>query len=360
MKRILFLVMHRPDRSPSQRFRYEQYLKHLSSGGFEYELSWLVSEKDDKFFYRKGYFLKKVGVVIKAALRRVRDCYRAGEFDIIFIQREAFMLGTPFFERLLSRSKTKMIFDFDDAIWKPDISSVNPITRFLKNPSKTARLIRYSDLVFAGNQFLANYAKRYNDHVEIVPTTIDTDEYVPVPGAPKPHVTIGWSGSFSTIKHFLLIVPVLTAIRKKFGKQVSFRVIGDQTFKHEALGIHGEPWSKAMELAVMRDFDIGVMPLPDDEWSKGKCGLKGLQYMALEIATIMSPVGVNREIIEEGRNGYLASTEEEWTEKLSILIMDKELRKKIGRSARQTVIEYYSVESLKEQYVNHFRELSKS
>jgi glycosyltransferase involved in cell wall biosynthesis len=360
MKRILFIAAHRPDRSPSQRFRYEQYLDYLRNHHFECELSYLISEKDDEFFYREGHIFKKTIVVAKAAVKRGLDCIRANKFDIIFIQREAFMLGTTFFERLFKRSKAKLIYDFDDAIWIHDESTVNQYTRFLKNPSKTLAIIKMCDMIFAGNQFLADYALRFNKNVVVVPTTIETNEYTPVKSENKSQITIGWSGSFSTIKHFLLIVPVLTIIREKYGAKVLFRVVGDNTFIYKELGIKGESWTKDSELDVLRQFDIGIMPLPNDEWSEGKCGLKGLQYMALEIATIMSPVGVNKEIIEDGHNGYTATTQDEWVTKLSMLIEDSRLRNNMGKSARLTIIEKYSVDSLKEKYLSYFNAISSS
>jgi glycosyltransferase involved in cell wall biosynthesis len=118
-------------------------------------------------------------------------------------------------------------------------------------------------------------------------------------------------------------------------------------------------WNLNTEIDDLSEIDIGIMPLPDDEWSKGKCGFKGLQYMAMEIPTVMSAVGVNKEIIEDGSNGFLASTENEWIEKLSLLIESKELRNKFGVNGRKTVVEKYSVYSQKQRYLDDFSELLK-
>jgi glycosyltransferase involved in cell wall biosynthesis len=135
--------------------------------------------------------------------------------------------------------------------------------------------------------------------------------------------------------------------------------MGDPSYINEELGIKGIKWSAETEVQVLNSFDIGIMPLPDDEWAKGKCGLKGLSYMACGVTTIMSPVGVNNDIIENGTNGYLASSEEEWINYLSLLIEDAELRKRIGENARNTIEKKYSVNANKELYLNELKSLIK-
>ncbi|HRN49599.1 MAG TPA: glycosyltransferase family 4 protein, partial [Niabella sp.] len=274
--------------------------------------------------------------------------------DIVFVQRECFMLGTSFFERRFSK-RAKLIFDFDDSIWLQNVSEANKKLGFLKNPDKTKEIIRVSDLVIAGNQYLANYALRFNKNVVIVPTTIETTKYVTKEIKDKERVVVGWSGSFSTIQHFEFAMDALKAIKKKYGNRVEFMVIGDASYRNEDLGITGIAWKAATEVQDLHRMDIGIMPLPDDEWANGKCGLKGLQYMAAGIPTIMSPVGVNTEIIEEGINGFLASKTEEWVAKISLLIESTELRKKFSENGRRTVEEKYSTNALKAIYLDQFR-----
>ena len=138
---------------------------------------------------------------------------------------------------------------------------------------------------------------------------------------------------------------------------IYFKVIGDGNYVQEELGIKGHAWKRDTEIPDLQEIDIGIMPLPDDEWAKGKCGLKGLQYMALAIPTIMSPVGVNTEIIQDGENGFLATTIQEWVDKLSQLIDSAALRERIGVNGRQTVLSSYSVEANKQQYLKYFKEL---
>ncbi|RTQ47134.1 glycosyltransferase [Hymenobacter gummosus] len=361
MKRVLFVAMHRPDRSPSQRFRFEQYLDYLRQHGYESEYSYLISPADDKVLYSPGNYVGKLGIFLKSAAKRLGNALKAGSYDIIFIQREAFMIGTTVFESLFARSKAKVVFDFDDSIWRNqgEASGANTNLLFLKNPDKTKDIIAMSDLIFAGNEYLASYARQFNKNVVIVPTTIDTEEYQRAATPPHPgRVCVGWSGSFTTIEHFETALPALRQLKAKYGDKVYFKVIGDGSYRNEELGITGLPWRKDTEIQDLSEIEIGLMPLPDTEWAKGKCGLKGLQYMALEIATIMSPVGVNSEIIQDGVNGFLADGTEEWVDKISRLIDNAALRQQMGRQGRQTVVSKYSVLSERDHYVQLFDQLT--
>ncbi len=354
--KILFVCLHMPGQVPGQRFRFEQYLDFLHENGIETTYSNLLETRDYKYFYTKGHYLRKLGIVIRGFLKRYRELKKVKSYDIIFIQREAIMLGTWFFERNYAR-KSKIIYDYDDAIWLDLISGPNRIFRFLKNPDKTKRIIGISSLVFAGNQYLAEYAKQFNPRVVIVPTTIDTNEYQPAYTANKERVCIGWSGSFSTIMHFETCLEALRIIKDKFSSRVFFKVIGDDKYSNVELGIKGLAWKKDTEVQDLQGIDIGIMPLPDDEWAKGKCGLKGLQYMALSIPAVMSPVGVNKEIIQDGENGFLATTTLEWVDKLTHLIESPQLRERVGAKGRETVLDSYSVNANKHLYLKYFKEL---
>ncbi|HNW90373.1 MAG TPA: glycosyltransferase family 4 protein [Bacteroidales bacterium] len=297
---------------------------------------------------------------MKYFFRRCYDVLRSVRYDIVFIQREAYFIGPPFFEWLLKKFGAKIIFDFDDSIWLQNVSDANKKYQWLKSFSKTSKIISYASMVFAGNQYLSDYAANYTDRkkIRIVPTTINTTEYFPSNLKNENGlIRIGWSGSFTTIKHFKFAEKFLTRLSEKYPDKMSIIVIGDKNYKNDQLPVSAYDWKKEDELRMFSYFDIGIMPLPDDEWARGKCGLKGLQYMAIGIPTIMSPVGVNTEIIQDGVNGFLAEAEDEWTEKISLLIESPELRKKIGANGRQTVEERYSFNAWKDKYVSYFEEL---
>ncbi|MBK9731369.1 MAG: glycosyltransferase family 4 protein [Chitinophagaceae bacterium] len=344
-KKILFIGPHRPNRNGSQRFRMEQYFPYLEEQGFICDYSWFLEEKEDRILYSPGNAFGKLGVFMKAVIIRLRDVLHANRYDIIFIQREALMTGSVFFERQFSRSGAKVIFDFDDAIWLEDTSEANKSMAWLKRPSKTADIIKASNLVIAGNEFLADYARQFNSAVEIIPTVVDTSIYVPEKKPATERICIGWSGSKTTVKHFSLIVPVLKTLKEKYGSQIFFRQIGDKNFTAAGLSIESSDWKLEGEVDELNSIDIGLMPLPDDEWSKGKCGFKAIQLMALEIPSVVSPAGVNKKIIQHGENGFLASDTEDWIKCISDLIESSLLRERIGASARKSVEEKYSVKS---------------
>lgn len=347
---------HRRGRSPSQRYRYEQYIPFLEKNGFEFTFSPIINEKDDKIFYGKGKIFLKGLIALKSIFIRIKDWMRFNDFEIIFIQREALFLGSTFFERKAFKSKAKVIFDFDDSIWLMDTSPENVKYEFLKNPEKTKTNIKNAHLVVAGNGYLADYAKQFNTNTIVIPTSVDCEIHKPIPqlrGSEK--VVIGWSGSVSTIKHFESFTPTLIKLREKFGNTIKFKLMGDLNYINADLLLKGDPWSAETEVNELNKIDIGLMPLPQDEWAKGKCGLKGLTYMACGVATVMSPVGVNKEIIINGQNGFLANTEEEWLSYLSQLIEDQSLRGKLGEEGRKTVLEKYSVDANKEKYLKAFQ-----
>jgi len=355
MRRILFVGIHRPFRSASQRFRFEMYMDYFQANGYQIEHLHLINENDDKIFYQPGHYFDKFKILIKSILKLWKYSSKK-DFDIVFVQREAFMLGTSFFEKRFAKH-SKLIFDFDDAIWKMNVSEGNKSLAFLKNPNKTAEIIQTADMVFAGNQFLANYALQFNSNVKVVPTTIDLEEYQKIPCHKNDVIRIGWIGSPTTAPYLNLVIPVFEILKKKYNEKVEFRIVGDAHFKVENIDIHSVEWKKENEVQELSCFDIGIMPLTDDEWSKGKCGFKGLQYMAFEVPTVMSPVGVNTEIIQDGINGFLASDTNEWLEKLSILIENPELRKKLGKQGFNTVEKKYSKQVWQDQYLKYFEEV---
>lgn len=358
-KKALFICLHRPDRSPSQRFRFEQYLGYLNENGYDCQHVFLLDAQDDKTFYSRRKLLSKARILISSVMLLIKHTYFK-KYALIFVQREAFMLGTAFFEKQMSK-RSKLIFDLDDSIWMTqtgDIKSANKFLYFLKDPNKTKHIIEAAHMVFAGNPYIADFASKHNKNVKIVPTTIDTDEYAYVKRTDEGQICIGWSGSVTTIIHFEFVLEALKVIKKKYGERVRFLVVGSADFKNEELGIVGLPWSKERELEDFRSMDIGLMPLPDDEWTKGKCALKGLQYMSFGIPCIMSPVGVNSAIIQDGVNGFLASNQAEWVKSLSDIIDSFELRQRIGKAGRDTVVNQYSIEANKVLYVKYFNELT--
>lgn len=353
--KVLALTLHRKGRSPGQRYRFEQYLTHFEDHSILFKISPLLkSKKDDEIFYGSGNLISKSIVGLIALFRRVLDLMRARRYDYVFIFRDAFFFGT-FFERTLKTLGCKLIYDFDDAIWLKDENPNQGVFNKLKNPGKVATICKLADVVIVGNEYLKKYAEQFNDNVRIIPSTIDFSDYGKASKKQHEGICIGWTGSFSTIKHFETILPALEQIKTKYKDKVYFKLIGDPDYVNSLLDIKGHLWNAETEAEDLSELDIGIMPLPDNEWTRGKCAMKGLQYMALEIPTIMSPVGVNSDIIEDGENGCLAGSTEEWVEKLSRLIESEPLRKRIGEAGRKTVERDFSAEANKDKWLAAFR-----
>lgn len=355
VKKILLIASHRTGRSPNQRFRFEHYFTYWKSKGYEVSVSSFITANDDQYLYQKGHFFRKLFIAIKSVLHRVADLTRIRRYDLIIVVRESLLTRSTFFEKFARKSGIPMIYDFDDAIWLPNVSESNRKLTWLKKPSKTRNSISYASLVIAGNSFLKEYALQFNSNVIVIPTTLDTIYYKPLENKPcNDFVTIGWSGSPTTIGHFRIAEKALEIIKEKYGNKVRFVVMGAPQYQNDKLSLQGIGWSPDMEIPILNTFDIGLMPLPDDEWSKGKCGFKALLYMSLGITPVLSPVGVNQEIVTEGLNGFFASNTEEWVEKLSLLIEDHELRKQCGDTARKYLEEKYSVQAWQEKYIYYF------
>lgn len=345
------MAHHRLGRAPGQRFRFEQYIPYLESEGYRVDFAPLLDEKQDHILYSKGNLFPKARLAVETLMKRLDDIQRAKKYDLVYLYREAYLIGGAFMEKKLAQTGVPFLVDYDDAVWLPNISEGNKRWSFLKNTAKAHDIFRYATGLVAGTSYLAEYGRQFNPNVFMIPTTVDTDLYTPKP-LPKKNeaIVIGWSGSPTTVQHFETLVPVLKQLKDRYGNRIAFRLIGDGQYKNMELGIEGIAWSVERELETINSFDIGIMPLPDDVWSKGKCGLKGLTYMAFEKATVMSAVGVNQEIITDGENGFLAENATNWLGKLSNLIEDEPLRIAFGKKGRATVVNQYSVEANKEKY----------
>src|SRR5262249_47338376 len=258
--------------------------------------------------------------------------------DVVFVFREAALLGRPWIERLMSR-RAPLVFDFDDAIYMADISGASAWSRTLKSKGKTEAICRLSRHVTVGNEFLAEFARRHAAAVTVVPTTIDTDLYEVRPRRENARPIVGWSGSATILPYLRALAPALQRLSER--QEFELRVIGGET-RVENVPVYCKPWRADTEVEDIGGFDVGLMPLAEDEWSRGKCGLKALQYMALGIPPVVSPVGVNARIVRDGINGFHARTEDEWVDRIAQLLSDESLRRRMGTEARRTVEQSYS------------------
>jgi glycosyltransferase involved in cell wall biosynthesis len=345
---ILFLNPYPTGQSPSQRFRFEQYLSLLEQNGVLVSSQSFWDEQTWSILYKPGYFFRKISGFFKGVARRLMMLFRLSSVDFVFVHRECLPIGPPIIEWIISIVlKRKIIYDFDDAIWLPNTSQENSIVAYLKWHNKVASICKWSHKVSCGNAYLAGYASQFNNSVIINPTTIDT-ENLHNPTLYKQQtdsssLTIGWTGTHSTLPYLNSLIPVFEKIENKFEGKVRLLIIANKNPQLKLKHVDFMPWSKETEVYDLMRMDIGVMPLTDDVWAKGKCGFKALQYMALEIPSLVSPVGINKIIIDHEINGFLAADENEWFTYLKKLIQDESLRKKIGAQGRMKVIKNYSI-----------------
>jgi len=349
--KILFLVPY-PTEGASNRLRVEQYLPFLRQEGIEYRVRPFVSRGFYRILYLRGHYIKKVAYFILCTINRLFDIIRAINFDIVFIHREAYPIGPPVIESLLRMLGKKIIFDFDDAIFLPSTSKTNVFVERFKNPNKVANIIRMSDYVIAGNAYLKNYADKFNKNIAVIPTPIDTDRYSRVPNAKKEkeRIVIGWMGSVTTQDYLESMKEVFLSISREF-HSVHFKIVGGKIDLNGVKNVEFKEWRLEEEIPDLLDFDIGIMPMPDDHWTRGKCGFKIILYMSMGIATVCSPVGVNTDIIKDGENGFLAEDSREWVDKLSRLIKDTDTRGYFSRKGRELAEHFYSLKVNAPQFI---------
>ena len=293
--------------------------------------------------------------MLRSFARRFGLLFKLRNFDFIFIHREASMVGPPVFEFIIAKIlKKKYIYDFDDAIWLPNYSQSNAKFHKLKAYGKVKYIIRWADRVCVGNEFLKSYALDFNTNVQVIPTTVDTiNVHNKMTDHASDELIIGWTGTHTTMDYLPSLIPVLQRLEKEF--KFKFRIISNHPPQFKLDSLEFVKWNKETEIEDLSKINIGVMPMEDSAWTKGKCGFKGLQYMALQIPSVMSNVGVNIEIIDHGKNGFLCESADDWYATLYELMSKHELRKSIGVAGQETVKNNYSVEANTSKYIALFQ-----
>jgi len=347
--KILFIVPY-SSKGPSNRFRVEQYLPYLKAENINYNINPFVFEKFYEILYTKGGFCKKTVYFIKAILRRFLDIIKVHKYDIVFIHREACPFGPPIFEWIIHKLGKPIIFDFDDAIFLTNYNPVNRFYRFLKFPSKTKTIIKISSKVIVANRFLEEYARRFSDSVYILPTPIDAKKFF-IAQKTSSQLTIGWIGSPTTASYLQIIFNVMKKLSKKY--DFVLKIVGaGQKVCIPGVKVENYDWSLEREVENFQEMDIGIYPLVDNLWTCGKAGFKAIQYMSVGVPVVASPVGMLKDFIQDGKNGFLAATEDQWVTKMSMLIEDVSLRCAIGLAGRRTVEKNFSVEANVKKYIN--------
>ena len=331
-----------PEEGAGCRFRIAHYIPYLESHGFEVTLKTLFTTDFFRLVYKPGHLARKSTVFASLALKHLWALRRARQYDVIFIYRELLPVGPAWVEWLLARLGPPIVFDFDDAIFLPSVSEANRLIAALKMPSKVATIVRNSAHTVVGNDYLAAYARQFSDAVTTIPTCVDTNRFTPAARAARAVPVVGWIGSPTTASYLMGLSPVLQRVAELHPFVLNVSGTGEPV-AISGVRVENPSWALDGEIDLFRNCDIGVYPLLDDAWAKGKCGFKAIEFMACGVPVVASAVGVNREIIEDGVNGFLATTDNEWVEKLGRLIADPALRARFAAAGRRTTEERYSL-----------------
>jgi len=339
--RILFLPKY-SESGPSSRYRFYQYLELISRSGLSYKVAPLFDEKYVHRFYTTGK--KSIILTVIGFINRFFIMITSWHYDLIVVEYELFPYMPGLFESLINLTGKKMILDFDDAVFVRYQNSSNPLIRFLLR-KKIFRVVQLAQGVIVGNRYLYDEFISYNKNISLIPTVVSSKLYDSVvSGSGSDKCIIGWIGSLSTSRYLLPLCDIFRTFDKE---SFQLNLIGfDKRLRDQFEGINVEwiDWKRETEITEIKKFSVGIMPLDDDLWSRGKCGFKIIQYMACRVPVIASPVGVNSEIIEDGINGFLASDPDEWRERIRYFISNREVAKKMGNSAYEKFVRNYSLE----------------
>lgn len=323
METVYFLIQEW--NHPASRYRVLQYIPYLKESHIETK----VTLFPDSFCKWMKFFSEIKG------------------YHTVFVQKKRLWRWQLWY---LRRKNIRIIYDFDDAIMFK--SPVDGGGRSFKRQRTFARMVKHSNQVIAGNQYLKAQALPYNTNITILPTAIDTSKYTMKDyRKSKEKITIGWIGSKSSLPFLKELTPAFDHLASHY-TSLELKIICNDFFDCNRMPVIKKIWALKDENSDLQDIDIGLAPLPDHEWTKGKCATKLLQYLSVGIPVVCSPVGVHNEIILEGVNGLFAASTQEWIEKVSLLIKDKSLRERIGLEGKKTVESSYSLKANIPKFIN--------
>ncbi len=356
--KVLAIVPYHLDFCAGQRFRIELWAKRLATRGIDVEFLSFTDENLTNVLYQKNNNLKKAFLSLRCFVKQFARTVTVAKPDIIFIYREAALVGPAIIEKIVRRWKIPIIYDIDEPLFIPYVSPTSGRLNKLKFFSKVNDLFKLSDCVFAVNKAIADYAGKFNDNVKIVPMTVDVNRYKPgnhPQNNEKP--VIAWVGTRTNQPNIELAVPAMRELAKE--KEFTFRIIADDQMKFDGLDVDFVPWAYDVEVPKLQQSQIGVVPVKNSDWSPWKFFFKTVQFMSLGMPVVASATGSNLEIIEDGVNGFLVDGEREWYEKLKLLMEKPDLRKQFGENARKTVLERFDVERQYDFLENVFNEIKR-
>jgi len=359
-KKVLILCPSPKGTAPTQRLKYEQYLSLLEKEGYQFTISPFQTQRFWNIVYKPGRTFEKIFWTLTGYLKRVYDLLRAPFYDAVFVNLWVTPLGLPSFENALFFFNSKVIYDLDDMIFINGGKDSGFIQK-LKGRKKPLVLMKKASYVIVCTpklEEIATTTNRFGKAIDIS-STFDTDRFVPVRCYRKNEVTtIGWTGSHSTLAFLDSLQPVLAEVAKQ--RKIRLLVIANKEYSMKDVPTEYLPWKEETEVQDLHQFEIGLYPIPANEWSLGKSSLKAITYMAIAIPFVATAYGTNFRVVEDGVSGFLAKNEKEWVQRIIELIDDVELRKRIGQAGRKRVEEYFSVKANFSKYLQVFENVTKN
>ncbi len=353
-KRILILSRY-TEKGPSSRVRMYQYLPYLMEAGFECDVQPFFDDMYiETLFQRKPRALLKV---LKAYFKRIISSLKFKQYDLVWLQYELLPWMPYCLEKILLRKSKKLVIDYDDAVFHRYDQHQSFLVRMFLG-KKIDKLMHLADIVITGNEYLAEHAQRAcAKQVEIIPSVVDIKQYQNnlMQERKDKVVRVGWIGSPTTAKYLLTIENV---IKKIINDKLKFIIIGAKPpTAFEGYSLESWTWSLENEASLIQNLDIGVMPLVDTPFERGKCGYKLIQYMACGLPVVASPVGINQQIVGHGKNGFLAGNNREWIKAITTLQKNPLLRKEMGSKGRELVEEKYALQVTAPKIINIIKQI---
>jgi L-malate glycosyltransferase len=361
MKKILVICPFPYNFAAGQRLKYEQYFDHWRENGYDITMSSFLDIPAWNIVYKPGNYTAKIFGALRGHLRRIYDTLRLHRYDIVYVFMWVTPFGTSLFERLYRLLSKKLVYDIEDNVLMEKNNDINPFVKSLKSAGKTEYLIKTADHVITSSPFLNDHCLGINNQKSCtyVSCSIDTESFLPTNAYSNDHkIVIGWTGTFSSKVYLDLLRNVFIELSKRC--EFRLRVIGNFEYEFPGIDLEVIQWTKENEVKDMQGIDIGVYPLFQNEWVLGKSGLKAIQYMAFGLPAVATNVGTTPMIIQHLENGCLATTDDEWINILETLINNPDLRRKLGEAARQTVLNNYSQDVIKFQYLSILNKLCES
>ena len=351
---VLTLIPNRYGFAPGQRGSIELWEKVLALEGIRLHWAPFESERLREILYQPGHTFEKAAEMARGYVERVKLLRRVRDYDAVFVYREAALLGPAFLEKRIARLGVPIIYELDDPLYVPYRSPSNGYLSYLKFFGKIADIIRLSKVVIVNSSHIREFAAQHNRNIWQVPSIVDTDRYVYKPEPENlERVTVGWSGSPTTVGNIRVVANALRELQRKVTCGV--HLIGGTEFDLPGVHYTAQAWRAETEVEDLRRMQVGMIPLPINEWNKRKFYMKTAQYMALGIPPVCTPMGSNPEVIEHGQTGFLADTDEEWVEYLSLLVRDGDLRRAMARGAARVAREQFSLEANAPKVIAAFR-----